>query len=282
MNLLITGAGGQLGEELIDVLREDHEVMGLLHDELDITDRERVQKAFKEVQPDAVVNAAAYTDVDGAEENPQQAFSVNAVGVKHLVEAAREHDARIVHISTDYVFGGDKHEPYTTDDCPDPINTYGTSKLAGEQFSLSYDRGTVLRTSGVYGGEPGKHDNFVNTVLRLAKEQDELTIVDDQVLSPTWTRPIAEATGDILSQSTSGLFHFTSEGQCSWYEFASEIFSILGRPVQVHPVSSSKYDTKAIRPRFSALKNHPITSSLVPRSWKEGLESFLRREKLTT
>lgn len=274
MTILIIGAGGQLGEELVGTLEDDHTVRGFTHDGLDITDGNQVQRTVHDIQPEAVVNCAAYTDVDGAEDEPGEAFAVNAVGVKSLADAARGVDARLVHISTDYVFGGNKSQPYTTDDCPDPINTYGTSKLAGEHFVLNDTRGTVLRTSGVYGGEPGKHDNFVNTILRRARERDELTVVDDQVLSPTWTRPIAEAVGEILGRDIRGLHHFTSEGECSWYEFARVVVEEMGLEEEVTPIDTESLDLKARRPSRSTLENTLDEDVRSIPSWRTMIRNF--------
>ena len=270
MKIIVTGAGGQLGEELVELLRPLNELLGFTHADLDITAGGKVKEIVKKIDPDAIVNAAAYTDVDGAESEPGCAFAVNASGVKWLTEVAEDVDAQLVHISTDYVFSGDKPEPYTIEDCPHPINTYGVSKLGGEYFALHYSGGTVIRTSGVYGGEPGKHDNIVNTVLDFTREQAELTFVVDQISAPTWSRPVAGAVQTVLEEKITGLLHFTAAGQCSPFEFTKFLIQELEIDIPIKPIKSRDLNLSASRPKNSVLEN-----SWQAESWKKMLQDYL-------
>jgi len=247
VRILVTGAGGQLGRELIEVLAS-HEVHGRDHRGLDITDRQAVVKVVEEVRPSWVINAAAYNDVDAAEEASELAFAVNAAGAGYLAEAAARAGAEMVHISTDYVFDGRKGSPYSELDRADPLSVYGRSKYEGElQVQSAHPSACVLRTAWLYG-EYGK--NFVKAILKAAERGGPLKVVADQVGSPTWTRHLAQAIGELIQTPARGLFHVANAGACSRFEFARAI--VHGR-VEVQPISATDAARPAPRPANSAL-----------------------------
>ena len=247
MRILVTGAGGQLGRELIDVLAP-HEVHGRDHRALDITDREAVVETFNEMRPSWVINAAAYNDVDGAEGATELAFAVNATGPGNLAAAAARAGAEIVHISTDYVFDGRKGAPYTELDRAHPLSVYGQSKYEGELLVLSaHPAGCVLRTAWLYGKYGA---NFVKAILSAADRGNPLKVVSDQVGSPTWTRHLAQAISELIQTPARGLFHVANAGACSRFEFARAI--VQGR-VEVQPIRAADAARPAPRPANSAL-----------------------------
>jgi dTDP-4-dehydrorhamnose reductase len=247
VRILVTGAGGQLGRELIDVLAL-HEVHGRDHRALDITDRQAVFKTIEDVRPSWVINAAAYNDVDGAEAAAELAFAVNAAGPGNLDAAAARAGAEMVHISTDYVFDGRKGAPYTELDRADPLSVYGRSKYEGELLVMAaHPTACVLRTAWLYG-EYG--NNFVKAILKAADRGGPLKVVADQVGSPTWTRHLARAIGELIQTPVRGLFHVANAGACSRFEFARAI--VQGR-VEVQPISAADAARPAPRPANSAL-----------------------------
>jgi dTDP-4-dehydrorhamnose reductase len=271
VRILVTGAGGQLGRELIDVLAP-HEVHGRDHRALDITDRQAVFKTIEDVRPSWIINAAAYNDVDGAERATELAFAVNAAGPGYLAAAAARAGADIVHISTDYVFDGRKGAPYTELDRADPLNVYGRSKYEGELQVLSaHPAGCVLRTAWLYG-EYG--NNFVKAILSAADRGGPLKVVSDQVGSPTWTRHLAQAIGELIQTPARGLFHVANAGACSRFEFARAI--VQGR-VEVQPISAADAARPAPRPANSALvSGRWEAAGLRPLpAWQNALEGFL-------
>jgi dTDP-4-dehydrorhamnose reductase len=271
MKLLILGARGMLGSALSDIF-QDHNPICWDRAELDITDGHAVQKRIGELKPAVVINAAAYTNVDEAESNRAAAFAVNEVGVRKVAQAAREIDATLIHYSTDYIFPGDRQQGYSENDRPGPaVNVYGESKLAGEQALLDIaPRLYVLRTAWLYGSG-GK--NFVDTMLRLAGEQAELTVINDQQGSPTFTKDVARATKTILEQGYQpGIYHTVNDGIASWYDFALEIFRIKDIKITVRSVSSEVFVRPARRPRYSVLRN---TRGPLLRPWKEALAEYL-------
>jgi len=247
VRILVTGAGGQLGRELIEVLASQ-EVHGRDHHALDITDRHAVIATVEQVRPSWVINAAAYNDVDGAEVASELAFAVNAAGAGYLAEAAARAGADMMHISTDYVFDGRKGTPYTELDRPDPLSVYGRTKYEGELQVLSaHPSACVLRTAWLYG-EYG--NNFVKAILKAAERGGPLRVVADQVGSPTWTRHLARAIGALIQTPARGLFHVANAGACSRFEFARAI--VQGR-VEVQPISAAEAARPAPRPANSAL-----------------------------
>ena len=266
MRLLVTGANGQVGWELRRSLAPLGEVTALDHNQCDLSRPERLPDVVRDAKPDVIVNAAAYTAVDKAEQEEQLATAINGTAVGVLAEEARKAGSLLVHYSTDYVFDGEKPSPYTEDDAPHPINAYGRSKLAGEtalrQAGGAY---VILRTSWVYAA---RGRNFVHTILRLANERDDLRIVDDQIGAPTWARDIAEATARIVRAARGeqargtfapGIFNLSAAGATSWYGFAGAILDeamragLLTRVPRLTPIASKDYPTPAARPKNSQL-----------------------------
>lgn len=258
MRILVTGANGQLGSTFRAITSEypNHDLHFFGSKELDITNSSSVKDAFDSVQPEMVVNCAAYTAVDQAEDEPEKAFAVNAEGVKHLVEACKLKNAALIHISTDYVFDGTNHRPYVETDPVNPIGVYGKSKRAGEEVVLDSNISAIIvRTSWVYS-EFG--NNFVKTMVRLGRERNELNVIFDQVGSPTNTYDLARVILSMIVQNEKWqgkqeVFHYSNEGVCSWYDFALAIFEISGIECEVNPILTKEYPTKAVRPHYSVL-----------------------------
>lgn len=271
---LVTGAGGQLGADLVEVLTEaGADVVGLARDRLDVTDPSAVEAAVRGV--DVVVNAAAYTDVDGAESDEATARRVNADAPAHIAAACARERARLVHVSTDYVFGGDGREPYDEDDPPAPRNAYGRSKLAGERAVLAaLPSAYVVRTAWVYGAT-GR--NFVKTMARLAGERDTLAVVDDQRGSPTWSRDLAVGLVALAERAPDpGVYHCTNAGVTTWCGLARAVFEELGLdPARVRPTSSEAFPRPAARPAWSVLGDRRWRAAgLSPlRPWREALHA---------
>jgi dTDP-4-dehydrorhamnose reductase len=285
MKVLITGASGQLGTDLCRIL-QDVQVIPLTHADLEITDMNSVKAAFTSRRPDVVINTAAYVRVDDCETEKDRAFSINAIGARNVAVIAQNLGAKLLHISTDYVFGGES-EPrtpsYSEFDTPVPPNVYGKSKLAGEHFVRHLcNKCFIVRTSGLFGvaGASGKGGNFVETMLRLAREKDELRVVDDQVFSPTYTYDLARKIAQLIGTEYYGIFHITNRGPCSWYKFAKEILRLAGLKSPVIPVSSCQYPQKARRPSFSVLDNYHLRLLDMDdmRPWQEALADYLEKK----
>lgn len=282
MRVAIIGAKGQLGTDLVEVLGEAFEVIPLTHGDVDVTIPKTLE-ILRELKPDVIINTAAYVRVDDAELYPEKAFQVNAIGALNVARIANEIGAINVHISTDYVFDGTKGEPYTEEDIPNPINVYGASKYIGEIFTGNYSKKYyIIRVASLYGkaGASGKGGNFVNWVIERAKRGDELRVVDDQFMSPTYTKHVARTLGKFLKLGPEfGVYHMVNEGFCSWYEFTKAIFEILEWDVEVKPIKSSELKRLARRPGFSALENAKIHGiGLKMPEWKEGLREYLREK----
>ena len=274
MNILLIGKNGQVGWELARTLAPLGRLTALGSRELDLTDAEAIRQTVRHLGPDLIVNAAAYTAVDRAQQERETAFAINAEAPRVLAEEARHCDAALVHYSTDYVFDGVKGAPYQEIDLPRPINVYGESKLAGERaIEAAGVPHLILRTSWVYGL---RGRNFLLTILRLAREQDRLRVVDDQIGAPTWSRAIAEATTAILAQAHAhggirallqdkgGLCHLSAGGQTSWWGFARTIVETapgLARRPPVEPIPSAQYPLPAPRPAYSVLDNGHLARS---------------------
>ena len=257
MRVLVTGAAGQLGRDVADrFAASGHEVVAATRRDLDVSRRDQVLGAMGAVRPDAVVNCAAYTAVDECETDADRAFAVNSMAVRHLAEAARRFDAHLCHLSTDYVFSGDKTEPYHEWDRPDPRSVYGASKLAGEQEAG--EAATVVRTSWLCG----RHgDSMVGTVLRLAAEGAPLRFVSDQRGSPSFAPDVAEVIERLCADRRAGLYHVTNQGQASWHEFAREVMVAAGLdPDRVAPITTAELVPRraAPRPANSVLENRAL------------------------
>lgn len=283
MRYLITGANGQLGKEW--VLYCDHhklECRGYRSTDLDITNPRQVDQVLNEYKPNVIINCAAYTKVDDAETNSEQAYLVNEQGARNLAQWCKVNDSKLVHYSTDYVFPGSVkdslHYPngYTEGVQTQPINVYGASKLAGEQAIQEVDGDfLILRVSWLCG----KHTqtNFVFKMVELAEKFEELTVVDDQMGAPTFTSNVVENTQALIDADEKGIFHISSDGICTWYQFALAIFELTSASVKVKPVSSSAYPTAAKRPAFSKLSTMKLEtisgSNIIP--WKQGLKKLI-------
>ncbi|MCR4762399.1 MAG: dTDP-4-dehydrorhamnose reductase [Lachnospiraceae bacterium] len=282
--LIVTGSGGQLGRAVkrqldgrYDLIRTDVAADDEIR-RLDITDIDAVTSFAKEEKPYAIINCAAYTAVDAQETDVDNSYRINAIGARNLAIAAEETGAKLVHISTDYVFAGDKQTPYTEFDAPGPISIYGKTKLAGENFVKEFSRAHfILRTAWLYG--EGK--NFVRTMLRLAESHDQLGIVDDQIGNPTSAQELARAIDYLLGTDNYGLFHATCEGVCSWADFAEEIFRLAGRKVEIERLSSEEYAARnpaaAPRPHFSHLEKmmFRLTGGFAMCDWHDAIVRYL-------
>lgn len=288
MKILITGADGQLGNDLVKTLK-DFEVIPLTHPDMDITDINSVKPVSDKYKPDIIINTAAYVQVDECETHPDKAFLVNAIGARNMAVVAEALQIKLVHISTDYVFGGAAERQtvsYTEFDAPAPLNIYGQSKLAGEDFIRHLcHRHFVVRTSGLFGvaGSSGKGGNFVETILNLDKERNELKVVNDQIFSPTYTVDLARKVAQLLHSQYYGVFHITNRGLCSWYEFAVEILRMVGSKTRITPITSDQYPQKARRPHFSGLDNYQLRLLGMDdmRSWQEALRNYLEEKGYT-
>ncbi len=284
MKFFVTGAGGMLAADLIPLLRQKGEVSEGDLPDFDIADSVGVAERLRKLDPDVIINCAAYTAVDRAEEERDLAFQVNAGGAENLALAAAEIKAKLVHVSTDFIFDGTKGVPYGEDDAPNPLSVYGQSKLEGERLvRQTLDDHLIVRTSWLYGK---KGHNFVETIRRLASERESLGIVFDQVGTPTYTVDLAEAIVRLIEQKATGVYHFANEGVCSWYDFAYEIIgTIMARGDNLKlktlkPILTQEYPTPAVRPNYSVLdkkKYKGITLQRIPH-WTDALKRYMTQE----
>ena len=284
--IIVTGCNGQLGRAInelcannteYELINTDFNVDGIRS--VDISDLDSVMTLFKEINPYAVVNCAALTNVDGCETMVDTAYKINAIGPRNLSIAATETGAKLVHISTDYVFRGDGTKPYTEFDTPAPKAMYGVTKLAGEKFVEQFAKNYfIIRTAWLYGD--GK--NFVKTMLRLSENHDEISVVNDQVGSPTSAAELAKAIMYLLPTDNYGLFHGTCEGMCSWADFTKEIFRLAGKSTKVNPVTSAQYKemnpASADRPAYSVLENYmlKLTTNHMFADWEKAITEYLK------
>ncbi len=285
--ILLTGITGQVGQELQQTLTPLGEVIGVGREDLDLSQPDLIQQYITQIKPDIIVNAAAYTAVDKAENESELAMAINANAPKAMATAAQKLGATLVHISTDYVFNGQNHTPYLETDATDPLGVYGKSKLLGEtKVRENCEQPIILRTAWVYGSRG--HGNFIKTMLRLGESREELKVVADQIGSPTWSYDIAEAIANLLHKSQTdstikGTYHFSNSGVASWYDLAVAIFTEakqLGFPLKIErvfPITTADYPTPAQRPAYSVLSKSKYTQAtqVYPPHWRESLRKML-------
>lgn len=275
MKILITGSNGMLGHDLREVLKDNHDLVLTTSKTLDITDKKQVMDFIGDSKPDIVINSAAYTDVDGCEENRDLAYAVNGEGVRNLALACREVDCALLHVSTDYVFDGTARDPIAEDGEIGPISVYGKSKLEGEKAILEIlDKYFIVRTAWLYGIN-GK--NFPKTMLELAENHSEITVVYDEVGTPTYTPDLAYGISQLIETDKYGIYHLTNSGSCSWCEFSRLIFEIADKDVKVIPVTASEFARPAPRPSYSVLENKNwIDNGFKPlRDYKEAIKEYI-------
>lgn len=275
MKIIVTGGSGQLGWDVCRELeRRNMSVLAPTSAEMNVSDRSAVMRCIEAEAPDAVIHCAAYTKVDAAEDEPERCWAVNAEGTENIAVVCRKTGAKMLYISTDYVFPGTGEQAYEADDPVGPVNVYGRSKLAGELAVQSMlEKFFIVRISWVFGKNG---NNFVKTMLRLAETRTELNVVCDQTGSPTYTADLAPLLCDMVQTERYGIYHATNEGICTWAEFAQEIFALSGKNVTVHPILSETYPTKAERPHNSRLSKQSLTAegfSLLP-SWQDALKRY--------
>ncbi|MEK6749719.1 MAG: dTDP-4-dehydrorhamnose reductase [Pseudomonadota bacterium] len=280
--VLITGANGQLGWELQRCAPTGTQVLAVDSQVLNITDRARIDEVANKNLPHVIINCAAYTAVDKAEQERELAYAVNAQGAENLALAARHLGAKFIHLSTDFIFDGRQSRPYAATDIPAPLGVYGASKLAGEQRVMAaYDRSVIVRTAWVYSAHG---HNFVKTMLRLMRERDEVRVVADQIGTPTWAHHLAQALWTVVNSQLQGVYHYTDAGVASWYDFAVAIYEesrnigLLSREVAVRPIRAVDYPTPATRPAFAVLDKTAMWSvpGITSAHWRIGLRQMLQ------
>lgn len=287
MKVFLIGVDGQLGTDIGQCFTargiEVHGLIGLK--EIDICDYEGTLDKVERSKPDLVINTAAFHNVDLCEDEPGQAFKVNVGGVQNIAGICREMDIPLMHFSTDYVFDGSKSSPYLEDDCPGPLSIYAISKHGGERVvQYMLDKYYLVRLSGLYGlaGCTGKGNvNFIETILKLAESKKEIKVVEDQVLTPTSTVDVAEKLAELIITGKYGLYHMTNTGSCSWFEFTREIFELMKIDIDIIPVSSEEFGSRAIRPKYSVLDNNNLRKLGIDDmgKWKEALGNYLEKRQ---
>jgi dTDP-4-dehydrorhamnose reductase len=276
---LLIGANGQLGSDLVKALK-GHEVIPATRQTLDVVCFQQVRDTVLKHQPDVIINTAAFHKVDVCETEVMSSFETNAYGVRNLALAAREAKAVLVHFSTDYVFDGTARTPYTESDTPNPVNAYGISKLAGENFlKYLWEESYLIRTCGLYGyaGSSGKGGNFVEMMLKKALNNERIQVVSDQRLTPTSTRELARKVSELIDTRNYGVYHITCQGECSWFEFAQEIFALRGIRASLTPTTSKEFKSAARRPSYSVLENAKLKKLGMDdvKDWRIALQEYL-------
>jgi dTDP-4-dehydrorhamnose reductase len=288
MTVAIIGSNGQLGSDLCRQFKKTGDmIFELTHDQIEIADFPSVQLCLEKVNPDIVINTAAMHNVEACEKDPALAFAVNAIGAKNLSIVSNEQDFVLVHISTDYVFNGDQSTPYKESDLPCPINTYGNTKLSGEFYVRSLSKKYfIIRTSGLYGSNPCRAkggDNFVRLMLKLADKGQKIKVVDDEIVTPTYTINLAEQIVKLSESHHYGLYHITAQESCSWYHFAKKIFEISKLKPDLNIAEPGEFANKIPRPKYSVLDNYnlkKIKMDTMPH-WAEGLRKYMKELHLT-
>ena len=285
MKVGVIGANGQLGSDVVLAFLENgDDVIELNHERIELENFGNVEKILHELQPEIIINTAAMHNVDKCEQNPLKSFSVNGIGLKNLGIICKKLDCILVHISTDYVFNGMKKKPYLESDIPSPLNVYGNTKLCGEYFVSSImEKYFILRTSGIYGKIPcrAKGNNFIELMLKLSKEKKEIRVVNNEILTPTNTVDLAKQIVKLSLTSHFGLYHATSQGECSWYEFAKKIFNFTDTKVILTIADPLEFKGKTTRPTYSVLENFRLQSldlDLMPH-WEDSLKKYLKIRK---
>ncbi len=281
MKIAVIGANGQLGRDICKVFKNSNEVIELNHEHLDITDQLKTNKILREISPQFVVNTAAMHNVEECETNPTLTFAVNGIGARHLAIASKELGFTLIHFSTDYVYDGKKNTPYIESDSPMPLNVYGNTKLSGELFIQSIaEKYYILRISGIYGENQCRAKgglNFVTFMMKLSRERDEVRVIDNEIVSPTFTMDIANQVVQLTSIREYGLYHLSSQGYCSWYDFAGRIFKLTNTAVNLKIASPDEFPAKVPRPLYSVLENKrmkDIGIDSMPH-WEESLKNYL-------
>ena len=275
MKVLIIGAEGMLGHDLVEVMSKNHDVSTTTIYTMDITDINKTIETLGNINPDVVVHAAAFTDVDGSESQADLAYKVNSLGTRNVAVACKETDSALVYICTDYVFDGTKGSPYYEHDQTNPIGVYGKTKLQGETYIRDIlSKFYIVRTSWLYGYHG---PNFVTTMLKLAETHENISVVGDQIGSPTYTVDLAKAIEKLIEKPVYGIYHVTNSEHCSWYEYAQLIFEIAGKKVDLKPVTTEEFGSPAPRPKYSVLQNYNWKMEGLPhiRSYKEALREYM-------
>jgi dTDP-4-dehydrorhamnose reductase len=282
MKIVVVGANGQLGSDVVCAFQHHgDEVQGLTHSDIELVDLDSVSNCLRAIQPDVVINTAAKHHVEDCERQPESAFAVNGIGARNLALICKELDAVLMHVSTDYVFDGAKNSPYEEQDAPRPLNVYGNTKLAGEYFVRgTTDKHFVLRTSAIYGKKPCRAKgglNFIELMLKLARERGKVRVVDSEFVTPTPTREIAQQMVVLSRSDAYGLYHATAEGSCSWHAFAKEIFVLTDTKVNLEVAGPDEFPAKVPRPKYSVLENRALHSRQLSvfRPWQDGLRAYL-------
>lgn len=277
MRILVTGVKGQLGYDVMNELaKREHTGIGVDVEEMDITDAAKVEQVIKESEVEAVIHCAAYTAVDAAEDNAELCHKINAEGTENIAKVCKELDLKMIYISTDYVFNGEGTRPWEPDDEREPLNVYGQAKYEGELAVEKYlEKYYIVRIAWVFGVN-GK--NFIKTMLNLSETHDELSVVNDQIGSPTYTYDLAKLLVDMVETDKYGRYHATNEGLCTWYEFATEIFRQAGKEITVHPVTSEQFPSKAKRPHNSRMSKDKLEANGFDRlpTWQDALNRYLK------
>lgn len=288
MRIIIIGSKGQLGTALFETLPKSHELIGLdmLDDDqtghIEVDNAPQALSTIKKLDPEVVINTAAFHVTDQCEKDPDSSFRVNALGARNVAVACQEINAKVVFISTDYVFDGEKREPYTEYDLPNPLSIYGKSKLAGENNVRAVCRKHfIVRTAGLFGGEK---NNFVKTMVRLGKQRDKLNVVYDQIHSPTYSYDLALKIGELIETELYGLYHISNNGETTWYDYAKKIFELTGlhKKVKVSKISAKDYGAPAPRPAYSVLRNYNLELQGMDDLplWDNALERYIKDKLL--
>jgi dTDP-4-dehydrorhamnose reductase len=283
MRVLVTGYDGQLGFDVVKRLKSINiECLGVDRNDFDLVDELKTKEFIKNYNPDVVVHCGAYTAVDKAEEEREMCYKVNVLGTRYVAQACANIDAKMVYISTDYVFDGEGEKPFEVTDEPRPINYYGKTKYEGELEVKKYlDKAFIIRVSWVFGING---NNFVKTMLKLGKEKEQLNVVADQIGSPTYAYDLANLISEMIFTEKYGTYHATNEGYCSWYEFACEIFNLAGINVAVNPIRTEDYPTKVLRPKNSRLSKKSLELGGFDKlpDWKDGLKRYIDELRLVS